>query len=109
MKRLLSILVTLLVLLGINIGVSVFTNTNFIDFSFGIGLIASVVIWFFSSKGGYTARYTDVMLQAETTNWKMKHEKHKFQRNTVFYTSLAYTIISIVATVIYYKDYFIEG
>lgn len=108
MKRLISGLITLLVLVGINFIVSKSTNTNYIDLSFAVGLIISVIIWFFTSKGGITSTYTDATIQSQTTNWKMKNEKHKFKPSIVFYTAVLYTLISIVFTFIYYKDYFIN-
>ena len=108
MKRIRSGLITLLVLVGINYIVSKSTNTNFIDFSFGIGLIMSVIIWFFTSKGGFVSKYADVTMQSDTTNWKMRNEEHRFHPNVAFYSAILYTIISIVLTFVYYKDYFIN-
>ena len=108
MKRIISGVITLIVLVGTNFIVSKSTNTNFIDFSLGVGLIMSVIIWFFTSKGGVTSTYTDVTMQSQTTNWKMKKEKHKFNPNIAFYTAVIYTLVSIVFTFIYYKDYFIN-
>jgi hypothetical protein len=105
-KKALTIIITLLVLIGLCYGITYFTNTNFIDFSFFTGLVTTVIIWFFASKGGFASQYVDAMVQKDTTNFKMKSDKYKFKPNIVFLTSLTYTIISFVAMLIYYRSYF---
>lgn len=106
MKRLISIFLTLLVLLGINYFLAKSTNTTFIDFSFAVGFILSVLVWFFTSKGGFTSQFADTMIQGQTTNFKMKQQRHKFSPNIVFLTTLTYTIVSLIITIIYYWEYF---
>ena len=107
MKRFISIIVTLLVLFGINYAVAYFTNTKFIDYSFGVGLVFSIIIWFFTSRGGLTSRLTDGIVQMETTNFKLKADTYKFSPNTAFLTSLAYTLVAIICTIYYYRQYFL--
>ena len=107
-KKLLTIIITLLILVGVNLLVSKIAGTHFVDFSFGVGLLISVIISFFTSSGGFTSKYADTTMQANTVNWKMKNEKYKLQPSTALYTSVAYTVLSIVITFYYYKDYFID-
>ncbi|KQL52310.1 hypothetical protein AN964_01290 [Heyndrickxia shackletonii] len=106
MKRIISIFVTLLILLGINYAVAYYTNTKFIDYSFGVGLVFSIIIWFFTSKGGLTSRITDGIVQMESTNFKLKADTYKFSPNAAFFTSLAYTLVAIIITFYYYRQYF---
>lgn len=104
-KKALTIISTLLVLIGLCFGLTYFTDTNFVDFSFLVGLVVTIIIWFFSSKGGFVSQHADVMLQAQTTNFKMKSDKYKFKSNIVFLTSLTYTIVSFIAMLIHYRNY----
>lgn len=108
MKRIISGLITIVVLVGVTFIVSIITNTTFFDFSFGVGLVMSVIIWFYTSKGGFTSTFTDETMQIQSTNWKIKKEKHTFNPNIAFYTAVFYTLISIVCTFIYYKEYLIN-
>ncbi|MBS4174667.1 hypothetical protein [Bacillus sp. FJAT-49736] len=101
-----SIFLTLLALLGINYAVAYLTGSNFIDYSFVVGLVSSIIVWFFTSKGGLTSRLTDAIVQIESTNFKMKSDTYKFSPNTAFFTSVAYTLVAIVITFYYYRKYF---
>lgn len=105
MKRIITIVITLLILIGLSYGLSYFIHTKFIDFAFLIGIAATTVIWFFSSKGGYTTRSLDVTIQG-TTGIKANEEKDEFSPNFAFYTSLVYTIITLVLVIIHYIRYF---
>ncbi|MBO0962827.1 hypothetical protein J1P26_24360 [Neobacillus sp. MM2021_6] len=105
MKKLISALITTLVLLGITYALTLYTNAKFIDFSFIVGIVVSIIIWFFTSKGGFTSRNTDMIVQA-TTRIKQEEQKHQFTPNVVFLTSVAYTVISILCIVVYYREYF---
>lgn len=105
-KKALSIIITLVILLCLSYACTYFTNTKFIDYSFVVGIIATVIIWFFTSKGGFASRYADSMIQSQTTNFKMKSQNFKFKPNIAFLTSLTYTIISLIAMLIHYRSYF---
>lgn len=45
-RKLLTIVLTLLVLLGLSLGITYFTHTKFIDYSFFIGLVAPLLFGF---------------------------------------------------------------
>lgn len=105
MKRLITIVITLIVLTGLSYGITYYTHTKFIDYSFFIGLSITVIIWFFTSKGGYTSRNLDISVQA-TTGIKVDQEKYEFSPNVAFLTSMAYTIITLVAMLFHYRSYF---
>jgi hypothetical protein len=105
MKRLITIVITFLVLTGLCFGITYYTHTKFIDYSFFIGLASTVIIWFFTSKGGHTSRYLDMTVQG-TTGVKVDQQKYEFSPSVVFLTSLAYTIISLGVMLYYYRSYF---
>jgi hypothetical protein len=105
MKRLITIVITFLVLTGLSFGITYYTHTKFIDYSFFIGLAVTVFIWFFTSKGGHTSRYLDMTVQG-TTGLKVDQQKYEFSPNVVFLTSLAYTIINLGVMLYYYRSYF---
>jgi hypothetical protein len=105
MKRLITIVITVLVILGLGFGITYYTDTKFIDYSFVIGLIATIIIWFSTSKGGFTSRHMDMTIQG-TTGIKMETQKFEFSPNIAFITSLAYTIISFGAMLYHYRSYF---
>lgn len=67
-----NIVETILALVGVNLTISNFTNTKYIDYAFAVGLIGSGSIWFFTSKGGITSSYTDSVSQVQTANFNMK-------------------------------------
>ena len=105
MKRVITIVITLLVLMGLSFGITYFTHTKFIDFAFFIGIAVTIIIWFFTSKGGYTARSLDATIQG-TTGIKANEQKDEFSPNVAFYTSLIYTIITLIAVIYHYKSFF---
>lgn len=105
MKRIIPIIITLLVLVGLNYVLTYFTHTKFIDFAFLVAMIITVIIWFFTSKGGYASKSLDATIQG-TTGIKAIEQKDEFSPNVAFYTSLVYTIITLVAVIYHYRSYF---
>lgn len=105
-RKLLTIVITLLVLIGLSLGITYFTHTKFIDYSCFIGLAATAFIWFFTSKGdGFGTRRLDMSIQG-STGIRMEERKFEFSPNIVFLTSVAYTIITIAALLFHYRSYF---
>ncbi|GIN38065.1 hypothetical protein [Heyndrickxia oleronia] len=104
MKKLLKIFTTLIILFILSFGTAYFTNTKVIDITFFVGVIVTVIIWFFSSKGGITSHSLDMQVQS-TTGYKIEQQRYKFSPTITFLTSLIYTIISLIVLLIYYKDY----
>jgi hypothetical protein len=105
MKKVITIIITLLILLGLSYCISYFTHTKPIDYSLFIGIAVTVIIWFFTSKGGSTSRNADMTVQG-TTGIKVEQQKFEFFPNAAFFTSLAYTLISLVALLYQYRSYF---
>lgn len=104
MKLIINIVITLLVLLGLSFGFTYLTDTKFIDYSFLVGMIVSIIIWFSNSKGGFTSRLTDMTVQG-TTGIKMEGQKFEFKPNIAFFTSLSYTIITFGVMLYHYRSY----
>ncbi len=104
-KRLINIIVTIFLLIGINFIISLVFNAGFFDYSFLVGILAMVVIKFFNSSGGYTSKQIDMQIQGTTGIRVDQNENKKFYAGSAFYTSLIYTIVSIIILVITYKDY----
>lgn len=105
MGKILSIVITLVVILGLNYVVSVYLNAAFIDYSFLVGLIMTLIIGFFTSKGGFTTQNNNMLVQSQTM-YKMEVEKLKLTPTYAFYTAIIYTIVSLILTIYIYKDYF---
>jgi hypothetical protein len=91
-------------LLGLSFGITYLTNTKFIDYSFVIGLVATILIWFSTSKGGFTSRNMDMSIQG-STGIKMEQQKFEFSPNIVFFSTLAYTILTFAAMLYHYRSY----
>lgn len=106
MKKLISIVFTLAFIIGVNYGLTVLLGVQFIDFSVMVGILTIGIIKFFNSSGGMTSRSIDMSVQA-TTGVKQDAIQNKFSPTTGFYTAIVYTVISAVATFVYYKDYFL--
>ena len=104
-RKLLTIIITLLFLFGLSFGMTYFTHAEFTDYSFFIGLAATIIIGFFTSKGGFGTRRLDMTIQG-STGIKMESQKFSFTPNMVFITSLAYTIVTLVAMLFHYRSYF---
>lgn len=89
---------TLLLLIGASYGLSKYHHTNFIDYSFFIGLIVTVSIIFFTSTGEVKARFFDSSFQGRMgLKASFKHQEFSFSPNVPFYTSLVFTIITFTA------------
>nr|WP_259547696.1 hypothetical protein [Heyndrickxia oleronia] len=106
MKKFLSIIITLSVLFGLNFGVSYLLNASLFEYSFFIGLAVTLTIWFFTTKGGFTTKSVDFLVLSNT-NQKMESEKYTYKPSIAFYTAFIYTLISMIALIFYYKNYFL--
>lgn len=105
-KNIIWSIVTIFVLLLITWGVVTFLGAEFIEYTFLTGLIFTAIIWFFNSSGGFGSNSARMSIQSKT-GIKMEEEKRTFNPTIVFYTTIGYTIVSLITTFVYYKDYFI--
>jgi hypothetical protein len=106
MKKIAFSLLTFGVIVFVNWGVSLFFNVGFIEYSFFVGLAFVILIKFFNSSGGFTTNLTRLTIQSHT-GIKIDEEKQVFTPSIAFYIAIIYTIISLIVTIIYYKDYFV--
>ncbi|PMC36387.1 hypothetical protein CJ195_16500 [Bacillus sp. UMB0899] len=104
-KKSLNILLTFLILLGLNYLFSYIFDVGFLDYSFLVGIFGMIVIKFFNSSGGYTSKQLDMQIQGETGIKVDQGEDKVFYPGYAFYTSLAYVILSIIALLVYYREY----
>lgn len=100
------VVLTLAILLALNTGLMLLTNSAFIDFSFVLGLAAAFLIKFFNSSGGHTSKTLDLQVQS-STGIKQTTENKKFYPSVGFYTCLSYSGLSLVITFFYYMEYFL--
>lgn len=104
-KKTLTIIITLLILIALSFGLSHYLHSKFYDYSFFVGLEVTVVIWFFTSKGGITSRSLDLTVQG-TTGIKTEKQKFEFSPNLAFITSLVYTVVTFALMIFEYRRYF---
>ncbi|WP_186575973.1 hypothetical protein [Aquibacillus kalidii] len=105
-KKVTIITLTLAILATVNFGITYFLDQKFIDFAFIVGIAGTVVIYFFSSSGGYTSRTLDLQLQSQT-GMKQEQSNNTFNPNLALFSAVFYTLLAAIFTFIYYKDYFI--
>ena len=107
-RKFFTFILTSIALLGLNFGISILFNVSFVDYSFFVGLLGAVFVYFFSSSGGFSRNNLDMLAQA-TTGFKMEtssKEEKKFHPSTAFYTSILYTVIAAIILFYTYKEYF---
>lgn len=106
MKKTLGIFATLIVEGVIVYIVSKFLDWKFIDITFFAGICITLIIGFFSSKGGFSSNRVRLQIQAQT-GIKMEEEKFELNMNPIFIGSIIYTVVSLLFVVIGYWKYFI--
>lgn len=105
-RKIISFLLTLIIILGINYGITILFKVGFIDYSFVVGLISIVVIYFFNSSGGFFSKNIDMQIQGQTGIRMEQKEEKKFYPSIAFFTAILYTVVSVIALLYTYKDYF---
>lgn len=108
MKKLLIVISTIMIMPILTLFITKIFNIPFMDYAFIIAFMITVILWYASSKGGVTANYMNMAAQTQTTNFKMEQEKFVFNPSIVFFSAVGYTIVVLIMTIVYYKDYFIQ-
>ncbi|MBY6036590.1 hypothetical protein KUV80_07995 [Fictibacillus nanhaiensis] len=106
MRNIMVCLVTCLFLVGVNYGLAMFFKWQFIDFSLFVGLSTTLIIRYFTSTGGMSSNMVRMQAQA-ITGMKIEETKSTFKPTYAYYTAMIYTIVSLIAVLVYYKDYFL--
>jgi hypothetical protein len=107
MKKIIWSIITISTIIFINWRLTILLNAAFMDYAFITGIGAVTIIWFFNSTGGTTSNSIRLQTQSQT-GIKVDEEKKAFNPSVVFFSSVIYTAIALIATVFYYKDYFIS-
>lgn len=107
MKKFTSSFKTLLILVIINFLASNFFKLQFLELSFIVGLLACIIVAFFTSEGGFTTRILDSKVRHFEAN-DNRHNSYftKFHMNTPLKVSILYTLVAIIASVVVYWKYF---
>lgn len=104
MKKVITVIITLIFLIILTFITAFYTKNKFIDLSFFVGLAITVCVMFFSSKGGITTRRLNMKNKRSRIN--VEEQKFEFYPNYIFFTSVLYTILSLIITLLYYRNYF---
>ncbi|WP_407270998.1 hypothetical protein [Radiobacillus sp. PE A8.2] len=100
-------LITIAILLLINFGVAWIFEMKFFDIAVFVGIFVAVVIRFFNSSGGYTSRSMDLQIQSSTGIKQDTTSERKFSPSISFYTAVGYSVVALIGTLIYYREYFL--
>lgn len=106
LKKMITAIITFLILITINWAASYIFSLGFFDLSILIGVVGVIIIKFFNSSGGVVSDTISMMNQS-TTGVKQEMAEKKFQPTVAFYVAIAYLVVAIVGSFIYYSDYFI--
>lgn len=104
MKKIVWPVIMLCLIVLANWGVAVLLNGAFIEYAFLVGLLSVVIIWFFTSSGGYSSNIIRMNVQSQT-GIKVDGEERQFNPSVVFYTAVFYLVIATIATFFYYMEY----
>jgi uncharacterized membrane protein len=103
--RFLKAFIILLFITSTNYFVSYLLNGEFIEYSAIVGLAFVLLIKFFNSSGGLSTNMMRMKVQSQT-GVKVDEERKTFNPSITFYIAIAYTVVAILASIFYYKDYF---
>lgn len=106
MKKLLSGLITLIGLVTLNWLAAFFFSAAFIEFSFLTGLAAVIMIGWFTSSGGFSSDAVRMQTQGDTGIRMETEARSGLGSSTSFFVALAYTVLTLIITIYYYRDYF---
>ncbi|WP_203362067.1 hypothetical protein [Bacillus sp. REN10] len=107
MKKLLCFIVTIVILAIMNYIIMKAFDVPFIDYSFVVGLMGMVAVYFFNTSGGIASRNVEMKIQSQTGIKVDQQKKQKFYPTISFYAAIFYTVVAAALTFFYYKDYFI--
>lgn len=117
MKKLFLYLIYLLIIIFINYRSSVSLNIPFIEMSFPIGLICTILIWLFSSSGGpFTqmlnltnpgaARAKSNLFKQDITKAFKEESEFNVKMSIPLIVSIIYTLVALIFNIIYFWDHF---
>lgn len=105
MKKWMTAVVTFAVIFAVNWLAAKLFQLHFIDVSFFTGLVFAVALRWLNSSGGFLSDAISTSVQSQT-GVKMEREEKKSLPSTAAATAIVYTVLALIATIIYYLDYF---
>jgi hypothetical protein len=114
-KKYFFAIITLGFILIANWSISALFGSNLIEWSFLVGLAATIILAFFSSSGGFMSDLADSRLQSTNNDeqWaagevktKIDRQKRSFRPTNSFYIALGYTVFTGILSLVYYTDFF---
>ncbi len=96
-----SFIGTFLIIGMVNFLLTMWLDASFFDYSVFVGFFATILIYFFTSSGGYSSRNLDLQVQG-STGIRQEETQKKFYPSNVFSGSLLYFLISLIVTVVIY-------
>lgn len=107
MNKAIVLILTISILALVNWIVSLFFVASFIDTSIPFALVAIFVLYIFTSKDNTVSRHMDMQIQGQT-GIRMAASKRVGGQSLIFIGAVAYFVITLIATFIMYKDYFLN-
>jgi hypothetical protein len=105
LKYALRAIVTVLAEAGLTWAAAMALSMPFGEIAFFAAVIGVVVMFFFSSQGGFTSDVVNLDVQA-STGMKMEHEERKVFWNPVLVGSILYLLLAAGWIVLAYREYF---
>lgn len=99
-KTLMYIVLTILIEVGLSVGISYYFNTALIPVMFFIGLFFIGIVIFFTSSGGILSNFNSATAQAQT-GILLPHEEMKYKGSPALWGAGIYFLISILLFILY--------
>lgn len=111
MKNVVILVITLAVLAIVNWAIAIQFESSVVDLSIPLGAVAIILSYIFTNKSGSVMRIHDRQIQGETgiRVEAVSNKAPSFAKaSPILAGSIIYTVFSLLATFIVYKDYFIN-
>ncbi|MBQ0138757.1 MAG: hypothetical protein KBT36_05630 [Kurthia sp.] len=97
---------TILIEVGISLGISFYFNTALVPVAFFIGLLSIGIILYFKSSGGILTNYNNAAAQAQT-GIPAKHTQHdiKLKGSPALWGTAVYFLVSLILFVLYLNGF----
>ena len=107
MNKAIVLILTISMLALVNWIVSLFFAASFIDTSIPLALVAIAVLYIFTSKDNTVSRHMDMQIQGQT-GIRMAATQLVGGQSLIFIGAVIYFVITLVATFVMYREYFIS-
>ncbi|MDX1701205.1 MAG: hypothetical protein R3250_11335 [Melioribacteraceae bacterium] len=107
MSKTIVLILTILILALMNWIASLFFVGSFIDSSIPFALVAIAILYIFTNKNNTASRHMDMQIQGHT-GIRMATSQRVGGQSLIFIGAVVYFAITLVATFIMYKEYFLS-